>query len=276
MFAVKRLGLTAILQIAAMASTLGLAQGPALGAEIDIQPHRAVYDLELSGSRSSSTVVQASGRLEFEWADACDGWTVTQRAKIEVGHSDGTVYDFGWSYSAWESKDDQTYRFFIRRLFGGEAEEEVKGKATLTPSKGGLATFELPEARDVTLPPGTLFPNRHTIEVLEALQSGDTPLWREVFDGSGDEGIYGVSATEVQELAPGDARGFDSPLLTAQVSWFVQLAFFGMDETQALPEQEQGMRLYANGIADQMTFDYGDFSVSARLRELEALPPSGC
>ncbi|HMB74788.1 MAG TPA: DUF1849 family protein [Kiloniellaceae bacterium] len=276
MSAVKRFGLVAVLQIAVLTPALGLPVAPARGGEIEIRPHRAVYNMELAGSRSNSTVVQASGRLEFEWADACDGWTLTQRAKIEVGHNDGNVYDFGWSYSAWEAKDEKTYRFFIRRLYGGEAEEEVKGKATLSPSTGGMAVFEVPEAREVTLPAGTLFPSHHTIEVLEALQSGEMPLWREVFDGSGDEGIYGVSAAEVQELAPGDARGFASPLLADQTSWFVQLAFFGMDETQALPEQEQGMRLYANGIADQMTFDYGDFSVSARLTELEALPPSGC
>ena len=276
MSAVKRLGLIAALGVAAVAPAVGLAATPVLGGEIQVQPHRAVYALELAGSRSNSTVIQADGRLEFEWEDACEGWTVTQRAKIEVGHSDGGVYDFGWSYSAWEAKDETAYRFFIRRLFGGEAEEEVKGRASLTPKDGGLATFELPEEREVALPRGTLFPSRHTIEVLEALQGGNMPLWREVFDGSGDEGIYGVSAAEVQELAPGDARGFSSPLLADQTSWFVQLAFFGMDETEALPEQEQGMRLYANGIADQMTFDYGDFSVSARLKELEALPPSGC
>ena len=112
--------------------------------------------------------------------------------------------------------------------------------------------------------------------MLEALRSDDMPLWRTVFDGSGDEGIYGVSTAEVQELAPGDARGFTSPLLADQASWIIQLAFFGMDEAESLPEQEQGLRLYANGVADQLTFDYGDFSVSATLLELEALPSSGC
>lgn len=276
MSVVKRFGLVVVLQVAAVAPVLGLATTPALGDGIEVQPHRGVYNLELSGSRSNSTVVHARGVLEYEWADACDGWTVSQRAKIEVGHNDGRVYDFGWSYSAWEAKDGETYRFFIRRLFGGVPEEELKGKAKVSSGKGGAAEFEAPEPREVPLPAGTLFPSRHTIQVLEALQSDDMPLWREVFDGSGEEGIYGVSAAEVQELAPGDARGFESALLADQTSWFVQLAFFGTDESESLPEQEQGMRLYANGVADQMTFDYGDFSVSARLKELEALPDSGC
>ena len=276
MSAVKPLGQVALLGVAIFGLVALPLPASASGGD-EIQPHRAVYDMELAGSRSNSTVVHANGTLEFEWADACDGWTITQRAKIEVGHSDGRVFDFGWSYSAWEAKGGEGYRFFIRRLYGGEAEEEVKGEASLTAADGdGLAVFQKPEERDVPLPAGTLFPSRHTIEVLDALESGDMPLWRNVFDGSGDEGIYGVSATEVQELAPGDARGFESPLLAEQTSWFVQLAFFGMDESESLPEQEQGLRLYANGVADQLTFDYGDFSVSARLNALEALPATGC
>lgn len=276
MSAVKRFGQVAVLQLAAAVSAIGMLATPALADDSDVLPHRGVYDLELAGSKANSTVVHAKGVLEFEWADACEGWTVSQRAKIEVGHSDGRVYDFGWSYSAWESKDGEVYRFFIRRLFGGEPEEEVKGEAKLSPADGGMAIFEMPSEREVSLPAGTLYPSRHTLEVLAALANDDMPLWREVFDGSGEEGIYGVSAAEVQELAAGDARGFESSLLAGQTSWFIQLAFFGTDETESLPEQEQGMRLYANGVADQMTFDYGDFSVSARLSELEALPASGC
>ena len=268
--------LSCVVSAGLMAPAMLLAAGPVIGG-IDIQPHRGVYRMALAGSRANSTVIHATGRLEFEWSDACEAWTVSQRAKIEVVHSDGRIFDFGWSYSAWEDKGGDSYRFFIRRLYGGTAPEEIQGEASMAAQGGsGIAEFHAPEAREVPLPVGTLFPSNHTIKILESLRSGDMPLWRTVFDGSGDEGIYGVSAAEVQELAPGDARGFTSPLLADQASWIIQLAFFGMDEAESLPEQEQGLRLYANGVADQLTFDYGEFSVSATLLELEALPSSGC
>ena len=49
-----------------------------------------------------------------------------------------------------------------------------------------------------------------------------------------------------------------------------------MDETVSEPEHEQGLRLYANGIVDEMLLDYGDFVLRAELDVLEALPPLEC
>ncbi len=38
----------------------------------------------------------------------------------------------------------------------------------------------------------------------------------------------------------------------------------------------QGLRLYANGIVDEMLLDYGDFVLRAELDVLEALPEIEC
>ena len=42
------------------------------------------------------------------------------------------------------------------------------------------------------------------------------------------------------------------------------------------PDQEQTVDLYANGIIDRLTLDYGDFTVDAVLKTLEAVPSPGC
>ncbi len=34
--------------------------------------------------------------------------------------------------------------------------------------------------------------------------------------------------------------------------------------------------LYENGVAGDMIYDYGDFSIDVKLRELEALPVQKC
>ena len=75
---------------------------------------------------------------------------------------------------------------------------------------------------------------------------------------------------------PADAEvDFKSPLTAGMSSWRVLLAFFNLDEGESLPEQEQAFRLFANGVADQITFDYGDFAVISRLEELVELPGAG-
>jgi hypothetical protein len=240
-------------------------------------PHRAVYDLSLGKSRSGSSVSQAQGKLEFEWADVCTGWTVSQRTRVSMITGEGRVIDFGWTLNALEDKDGKHYRFFIRRLDGGEVTEELRGEARLTAVGGrGVAKYSKPAAREVPLPKGTVFPTRHSLILMEAAAGGDMPIWRLVFDGSGDEGLFGVNAALAQALPAGAPVQRDLPLLRGQPSWRMSLAFFNMDETAAEPEHEQALRLFANGVVDEMLLDYGDFALKAELRSAEALPELQC
>jgi hypothetical protein len=247
-----------------------------MAAEPVLLPHRAVYALSLGGLTASSTVVDAAGRFEFEWQNVCDGWTVSQKFRIALVYEDGISVSFGWSLSSWEAQDGSRYRFFIRRYDGGGRTEAVDGEAVMKPDGTGLATFRAPEAREVVLPKGTLFPTRHTLHVLQQAVAGSAPIWTMVFDGSGEEGLFGVSAALSQRLGPQAPARLTSPLLEDLPSWRVQLAFFGPEAGNVEPEQEQGLRLFANGVVDEMTLDYGDFELEAGLTELTGLPEPDC
>ena len=78
---IARFGLVALLLC------LGAAGMPALAFEI--APHRAVYDLSLAGSKGNSQVVDVTGAMEFDWEDACDGWSVTQRTAMAFSYQSG-------------------------------------------------------------------------------------------------------------------------------------------------------------------------------------------
>lgn len=261
-----RLALAAAVLVQALAASAGALAGPV------IVPHRAVYDLTLAKAADGGQVSQARGKLEFEWADACTGWTVSQRTHVQLISTDGQVIEFGWTLSALEAKDGSQYRFFIRRLNPGEPAEEVKGMARIPdPGGGGTAVFEAPEQLRVDLPKGTMFPGAHTILLLEAAAGGETTLGRVVFDGSGEDGIFFVNAAVTEAVPAGTGLPFESPLLEGQPSWGINLAYFDLDETIAEPEHEQALRLYANGVIDDLLLDYGDFALRARLESLEAL-----
>lgn len=243
---------------------------------VTLAPHRAVYALSLGSLESSSAVIDAAGRFEFEWRDVCDGWTVSQKFRIGLLYEGGVSVTFGWSLSSWESKDGNRYRFFIRRFDGSGLTETVRGEAELGEDGSGTAVFHTPEEREVALPAGTLFPTRHTMHVLARAESGDVPVWTLVFDGSGDEGLFGVSAALSRRLAPNTPTRLSSSLLRGIPSWRVDLAFFATGEENAEPEQEQGLRLFANGVVDEMRLDYGDFVLDADLTELTSLPSPDC
>ena len=66
-----------------------------------------------------------------------------------------------------------------------------------------------------------------------------------------------------------------SPLLN-RPSWRMRLAFFPADSKQEQPDYELGMRLLDNGVSQDMTLDYGDYVIRARLDDIEALPRPSC
>ncbi len=268
------------LRAAGLALVVALAAGlpgQSATAAVGLTAHRAVYDLGLGELRGDSRVVRAWGRLEFEWADVCDGWAVSQRTHLAISSEDGGEIESIWSVKSWESKDGLRYRFYIRRYFPNGYSEVTAGSARLDgPGLGGEAIYSDPEERRVQLPAGTLFPTMHSLELMALAEAGRFPVWRVLFDGFDVEDLVGVNATLVQAVPPGQAAAIESELLAGQPSWRMRLAFFPLNLRTPEPDREQGFRIFANGVVDELTLDYGDFTIDGTLEDLSALPDPGC
>ena len=264
----------AALALAAGLSALALGE---LAAAVTIAPHKAVYALELGQAHSESQVTQAEGRLEYEWDDVCDGWTVRQRTLLTMVNRSGQSIQSNWAINSWESKDGLRYRFFVRRFHASGAIESVRGHAELDgPGEGGRAVYHDPEERVVELPKGTVFPTNYSLEMMALAEQDQLPVWRIMFDGFGEEELLGVNAAMVSTLAAGEAASLDSAMISDLPSWRVRLAFFPLDRRTPEPDREQGFRVFSNGIVDELVIDYGDFSIDADLEDLSSLPQATC
>ncbi|CAO3446311.1 cell envelope integrity EipB family protein [Azospirillum largimobile] len=239
-----------------------------------IQPHRAIYAMSLGSARNGSKVSDVRGRMMFEWADACDGWTTEQRFQLRFVYSEGDDMAMNTNYTTWEAKNGMRYRFNVRKLVNGELDEEVRGEANLQADGAGTAQFTKPEPQEMELPAGTMFPTAHTLAILDHAERNEPFFTRTIFDGSDAEGPTEVSTVAGKPGAPKEA-GKD-PLLKVGKSWPVRMAFFPLQSDSAQPEYEMSLRLLENGIAESMQIDYGDFTVNAVLEKIEALPKSGC
>jgi hypothetical protein len=194
-----------------------------------------------------------------------------------LGGSQGRNLQSSWALDAWESKDGLSYRFAVKRAESGRDPVETRGKARLDgPDLGGRVDYSAPEQRMRVLPKGTVFPTRHSLDVLEAAARQELLLWRTVFDGTGAEGIFGVNAAFAEAIPPGALPTFESPLVAGVPSWRMRMAYFHVDQQTAEPDHEQAVRIYANGVVDELEFDYSDFALKASLEQLEALPPPDC
>lgn len=242
----------------------------------DVVPHVAVYDLSLSKARRNARVAAVSGRYRFEVLDLCDGWGMRHEARMTVSYLTGDVASFGWRLGTWEAKEGTDYRFVLRRFTGDRPVEEIRGTASLQgPGGPGGVTYAEDREDTLALPSGTVFPAQQSLQLVRAARGGTLPKRWTLFDGW-ERSVVGVSGYLIARYAASRPARLSSPLLDRRISWRIQVGYYDLAGRSAVPEQEQEMRIYDNGIIDEFVFDYGDFSVDGTLISLDGEPRQGC
>jgi hypothetical protein len=237
--------------------------------------HRAAYRLDLGEGRNSG-IASVRGAMVFDVADACEGWATRQRMTMTVTDRDGQEIETVSDYATYEAKDNSRLRFSLTQSTQGAVSQRVSGEAELNPDGSGTIRYAEPAGKEEALPAGTLLPMRHTVLAVEAARAGRRLLAAPLFDGTSDEGPQDTTTIVSAWSQAAGAPRF--PLLADQASGRMRIAFFergaaGSGASQ--PEYEVGLRYFENGVADEITMDFGEFSVTGQALELTPLP-GGC
>jgi len=251
-------------------------------ASLPLQSHLAVYELSLKSARNGAGITDLSGRLVMEWARDCEGYILNQRMITEVSSNQGDNVLNDFSVTTWESLDGRKFRFSSRNEVARGTSEEVAGRAEVPASGGaGEARFSKPEKTVLTLPTDTVFPTEHVAVLLQSAMQGERTRDVLLFDGSRKDSLFdtfNVIGVEQPKLAPVEAGG--RKLLIGLRSWTVNTAYYprqpSPDLPPGVPEFEVSYRLFENGIATDVVFDYGNFAMGAKLSKLQALPKPAC
>ncbi len=256
---------------AALSCALLLAAVPALAVEaVPLAAHKAAYDLTLDQVRGED-VAGARGTMTYEMDDACDGWASQQRLELHLTNRDGQDIAMITDYATWESKNGLRMRFHMRQTTDTAVTEQVDGEANLDgPGQGGTIHYTQPETKEMKLPPGTLFPTAHTAAILAAAEDGKKFLTLPIFDGTGDSGAQDSSILILNWNPPGPAP---YPVLAKLPSGRVRIAFYKRGGGDQTPDYEVGMRYWANGVADDLNMDFGEFVMQGKLKQFELRPP---
>jgi hypothetical protein len=125
----------------------------------DLAAHRAVYQLTLASSRGD--IIGASGTMAYEMVDACDGWAVRQRLRMNVTDRENREIEMGTDYATFESKDGLSMRFNMRQTTETAVTSETEGTAKLERLGGpGEVQYKVPEDATKSLPPVPCSPRR--------------------------------------------------------------------------------------------------------------------
>jgi hypothetical protein len=241
--------------------------------------HRAAYRLSLDRARDNSDVARAEGAMLYEVVDACDGWATRQRFQLRLTDRDGQDVETTSDYSTYETKDGRSIRFSLTQTSQGAVSQRIAGEATIT-AEGGTVTYTEPEAKQETLPRGTLLPMLHTIRSLAAARAGSRMLVVPLFDGTSPDGAQDTTTviSAWQQPQGGTQAAGRFPALAQLGSARMRVAFFDRNPAGAggggasAPDYEVGLRYFENGVADELKMEFGEFSVDGRLQELALLP----
>jgi hypothetical protein len=237
--------------------------------------HRAAYRLDLGEARGSG-ITAVRGAMVFDVQDACEGWATRQRMTMTVVDRDGREIETISDYATYEAKDNSALRFSLTQTTEGAVSQRVGGEATLRGDGTGRAVFTEPAGQEEALPAGTMLPTRHTVLSIEAARAGRRLLAAPLFDGTTDEGAQDTTTIISAWLQPQAQTRF--PMLANLPSARIRIAFFergAASSGASQPEYEVGLRYYENGVADEIVMDFGEFSVTGQLLELQPLP-GGC
>jgi len=264
------LALAGALSLARPAPVPAAAAVPPKASTIDLAGHKALYELTLDRARGDVTA--ATGTMSYEVVDACDGWAVHQRLMMTLTNRDGQDIDMLSEYTTWESKDGKALRFRMRQTTEQAVTTDVAGEAELDPATGGVVRYTTPEGQKRELAKGTLFPMAHTEAIIRAAMAGKKFLALPLFDGTGTDGAQDSTVAVANWGGPEPGKW---PELAGLQSGRVHVAFFDQSAGTQQPDYEVSMRYWANGVADELVMDFGDFAMRGKLSTL-ALQPKGC
>lgn len=234
--------------------------------------HSASYTLTLKPS-SDQSVIAASGTMTYDVLDACTSWSTAQHLVIDLTNKDGQDIKMVSDYATMEAKDGRRLEFHTRMVTDTAVTQKLDGTATLDRTGRGTADYVNPERRQIALPAGTLLPMAHTAALIDAAEAGKRFLAVPLFDGTDAGGAQDTFVT-LEGWKPPAPQTW--PGLSSLSAGRVHVAFFDRDASSETPTYEIGMKYFANGVADGLTMNFGDFSMLGSLTKFALRPPPHC
>lgn len=260
----------AVLLVSVVTHTTALAGG--------LAPHRAVYDLKLSQSRGTKGPADATGRIVYEIkGNACSGYAVTFRQVTEVQPQSGQARTADVKSTTLEDGKGRWFQFRFETLSGGRVTKEISGKAERN-GDSLTVNFTEPEGKKVSFPVNVVFPVQQTLKVLEAAKAGQPVLELKSYDGSGQgEKVYHSLHIIGKALnKPAGDLADEKMTMRGMKRWRVVASNFELKNVDAPALYSLTFDLWENGVSSNITIDYGSFTMTGKMSELEMLKAEPC
>ena len=262
---------------------LGPAQAaPADNDLVSLAPHRAVYDLKLAKAQGKRSIEAVRGRILYDFSgSACEGYALQFRQVSELDTGEGKVAVSDLRAATWEDGKAGGLRFNSQNFLDSQLSESVDGRAERHPEDVAV-TLAKPQEKSFKIDSAVVFPTEHVRRAITAARAGKSILEFQVYDGSDNgEKIYN-SLTVIGQAIPPEKQPNDvaakASSLAGLTRWPVTISYF--DKVSSTGEQTPvyaiTFELYENGVSRNLLLDYGDFSVSGELTQIDFKDAKPC
>src|SRR5262245_44867140 len=276
----------ASLRVAAGGALLaGLCSAPALAekAEVELAPHRAIYDLKLAETRGRRQLSSVQGRIVYDFSgNSCEGYALQFRQVTELDNGEGKVVVSDLRSATWEEGAAKNYRFNFQNYLSQRLVDSVDGRAERNAQAIAISLAQ-PAKNQFDVDQATVFPTEHIRRIVMAARSGQSVLELPVYDGSETgEKLYNTLSVIGREILPGERKPDDAAAAYAEFAtlkrWPVTISYFdhakqGGEQT---PVYSIRFELYENGVSRALVLDYGDFAISGTMSTLEMRDTKPC
>ncbi len=247
-----------------------------------LAPHRASYDLQLGVTRGAKSVAAADGRIAFEFTgDACTGYAMNFRQVTRIDDGEGSKKLSDLRNTSWEDGQGKVFRFSIVGYTDGEITQQSEGRADRG-RKGDVAVkLARPANTKLDFDDSFVFPSQHMRKLIEAARAGDHIKEIKFYDGSdGGQKVFDTLAVIGKEVPAGSEDGLEDVAkaagLAAYRRWPVKLSYFEPGQGERTPLYVLGFDMFENGVSGHMVLDFGDFTLTSKMRSLDMLKTAAC
>jgi hypothetical protein len=245
-----------------------------------LAPHRAIYELTLDPSKTSSKVDRASGRIAFEvTGDACQGYSVTLRQVTRLDSGEGRQTTSDLHSITWEDGQANSYRFKTKNYLNQDLRDDVDGMVERAKDGGFTVHLSKPKSAPFPLQGRVSLPTEHLRKLIASGAAGERILETKVYDGAPDgKKVYDTLAVIGAAVSGEDSveEPARKPELSAIKRYPVTISYFEQGTGERTPAYTLGFELYENGISRALKLDYGGFALRGDLTSLEILKSSPC
>ncbi len=242
--------------------------------------HRAVYDISLKSAEDRSGISGANGRMVIEFSGSgCEGWTVNFRMMNQFFLTGGKSRVLDSRSSMWESGKSDQLRYVQRQFVDSKLQEEKELRAKLAAGRsGGSGAITKPKEEIFSLPEGVTFPVDHQLKIVKAAEAGQSRDETLLYDGSdGSNPAVAITFIGSKRDAGKDQTDAKMKDVNGLSGWPVSISYYKPDkQDQETPEYQVSMVLYENGVSGDMSLNYGDFVLNAKLINIKLLEVNSC